>query len=218
MVPRLLVFDLDGTLVDSVPDLMAALNRRLAQRQAPALPRASVASMMGDGPRKLLERGFAARGLVAEAAEIDAFMADYFSHVAVETRFYPGVADGLRSLARDDWRFAICTNKPAVPTLALLAALHATDWFAAVGAGDSFAVKKPDPAHLLATVAAAGGDPARAIMVGDHANDVAAAERAGIPAIFAAWGYGAADMATGAAAMAQSFAEAAQIAIHLLPH
>lgn len=216
MVPRVLVCDLDGTLVDSVPDLMAALNRRLAVRLTPALPRATVASMMGDGPRKLLERGFATRGLVAEAADIDDFMADYFSHVAVETRFYPGVADGLRGLSRDGWRLAVCTNKPAAPTRALLEALGAADWFAAVGAGDSFAVKKPDPVHLLATVAAAGGDPARAIMVGDHQNDVRAAGGAGMPSIFAAWGYGAAEMAVGAAGVAQSFAEAAQMATHLI--
>jgi phosphoglycolate phosphatase len=217
MSSRLFVFDLDGTLVDSVPDLMAAVNRSLATHRAPPLPRDAIAPMMGDGARTLMERGFAARGLTPTAAEVEAYLADYLAHVAVETRFYPGVPEGLRRLASEGWGLAVCTNKPAAPTRALLAALGAEDWFAAVGAGDSFGAKKPDPAHLLGTVAAAGGTPARAIMMGDHANDIRAAQGAGMPGIFAAWGYGAPQMAAGAAALAQNFAEAAQIAARLLP-
>jgi phosphoglycolate phosphatase len=217
VAPRLLVLDLDGTLVDSAPDLMAALNRRLAEQDAIPLPLTAVAAMMGDGARVLLRRGFAARGLAAGSNDIDAFMADYLATIAVATRFYPGIIETLHRLAGEGWRFAVCTNKPDAATRALLAALDAAELFAAVGAGDSFATKKPDPAHLLATIAAAGGDPARAVMIGDHSNDVLAATGAGVPCIFAAWGYGSPEMAIGSAAVAQSFAEAARIASDLLP-
>lgn len=216
MVPRLLVCDLDGTLVDSVPDLAAALNRRLATRRTPPLSWTAVAPMMGDGARVLLQRGFAARGLVAEPEDIAAFLEDYTENAAVETRLYPGVAEVLGRLAASGWRFAVCTNKPGQATQKILRALGIAASFAAVGAGDSFPTKKPDPGHLLATVDAAGGAPGRAVMVGDHRNDVAAAEGAGMPSIFAAWGYGSLDMATGSAAVAQNFAESAEIAATLL--
>ncbi len=120
-------------------------------------------------------------------------------------RPYPGVADGLRVLVGEGWKLAVCTNKPERAARALLAALGLAERFAAIGGGDSFPVRKPDPAHLLATLRAAGGDPAHAVMAGDHANDVAAARGAGVPCIFAGWGYGPLAMAEGAAAVADDF-------------
>jgi phosphoglycolate phosphatase len=92
-----------------------------------------------------------------------------------------------------------------------------TPLLAAVGAGDSFPVKKPDPAHIRMTLAAAGGDPARSVMIGDHHNDVAAGKGAGLPTIFAAWGYGAPEMAAGADAVAGSFAEVPALCVRLRP-
>lgn len=163
--------------------------------------------MIGDGARVLVERAFAARGASAGEAEFAAFLADYEANAAVGSRPYPGVAEALPALAGAGWRLAVCTNKPEAAARGLLAALGLAAFFAAIGGGDSFPVRKPDPAHLLATLAAAGGDRGRAVMLGDHANDVRAAAGAGIPCIFAAWGYGPPAMAEGAAAVAADFAE-----------
>ena len=216
-MPRTLLLDLDGTLVHSVPDLAAALNRLLARRALPALSEPAVTAMVGDGAAALLKRAFAANGQAQDDGALDEFLADYTAHAAVLTRPYPGVEDGLRALAAAGWRLAVCTNKPAAAAHAVLAALGLDGWFAAVGGGDSFAARKPDPGHLLATLAAAGGDPARAVMAGDHHNDVLAAMGAGVPCIYARWGYGRPEMAEGAAAIAGSFGELVGIAEALLP-
>ncbi len=188
--PGTLVFDLDGTLVDSVPDLAAALNRLLARRGLLPFDAAGVTGMVGDGVPALIGRAFTARGVAEDAAALPEFLADYTAHAAVATRPYPDVTETLATLAAAGWRMAVCTNKPEAAARAMLGALRLDRWFAAVGGGDSFAVCKPDRGHLLATLAAAGGDPARAVMIGDHHNDVAAAQGAGVASIFAAWGYG----------------------------
>ncbi len=147
-----------------------------------------------------------------DAGAVAEFSADYGAHAAVATRAYPGVAEGLRSLAEEGWRLAVCTNKLEAAARSLLDALGLAQYFAAIGGGDSFPVRKPDPAHLLATLRAAGGDAAHAVMAGDHANDVAAARGAGVPCIFAAWGYGPPAMAEGATAIARDFGELVRIA------
>jgi phosphoglycolate phosphatase len=126
------------------------------------------------------------------------------------------VAGGLDTLHAAGWRLAVCTNKPQALAHTLLRALGLLDRFAAIGGGDSFPVRKPDPAHLLATLAAAGGDPAAAVSVGDHHNDVAAAAGAHIPCIFARWGYGSPAMGAGAAAQAAAFTEIPALATALL--
>jgi phosphoglycolate phosphatase len=215
-VIRTLLLDLDGTLVNSLPDLAAAVNRMLGARGLAPLSQPEVGAMVGDGVAKLVERAFGARGGVPDAVAVAEYAADYAAHSAVATVPYPGVADALRGLADDGWRLAVCTNKPEQAARGLLAALGLAQWFAAVGGGDSYPVRKPDPKHLLATLAAAGGDRDRAIMAGDHANDVAAARAAGLPCIFAAWGYGPAKMAEGAAAVAHDFPDLAAIACRLL--
>ena len=214
---RTLILDLDGTLVDSVPDLAAALNRLMAARGLPAFSRADVTSMVGDGAAVLLDRAFAARGRAPDGAALDAFLVDYTANTAVETRPFPGVVAGLDALVADGWRLAVCTNKPEAAARALLAALGLDRYFAAIGGGDSYPVRKPDPAHLLATLAAAGGTVAGAVMAGDHRNDVAAAHGAGVPCIFAAWGYGPAAMGAGAEATAADFGEMACIAGRVRP-
>ena len=212
---RTLLFDLDGTLVNSVPDLAAALTRLMRARGLAGFSHSETALMVGDGVARLVERAFTARGTAPDAGAVAEFSADYLLHAVVETRPYPGVADGLHALACEGWKLAVCTNKPERAARALLAALGLAALFAAVGGGDSFPVRKPDPAHLLATLAAAAGEPAHAVMAGDHANDVAAARGAGVPCIFAAWGYGPPAMAEGADAVAQDFGELAAIARRL---
>jgi phosphoglycolate phosphatase len=211
-----LLLDLDGTLVDSVPDLAAALNRLMAARGLARFSDAETARMVGDGARRLVERALAARGRVADEPAMQAFLADYGGHLASATRAYPDVEATLRAMAEAGWRLAVCTNKPEAMARSLLAALGLADLFRAIGGGDSFATRKPDPAHLLATLREAGGTPQRAVMAGDHANDVLAATGAGLPCIFAGWGYGPPAMARGAAAIAERFADLPPIAARLL--
>lgn len=212
---RWLVLDLDGTLVDSVPDLAAALNRLMHARGLAGFAGPEVAAMVGDGARALVERGFRARGQVADDGAVAAFLADYTRNAAVLSRAYPGVVDTLARLAADGWTMAVCTNKPAAPARALLDALGLAPFFAALGGGDSFTVRKPDPGHLLATLAACGGDPARAVMVGDHHNDVVAAAGAGVRSVWARWGYGV-DV-PGADAQAATFADLPGVVAALQP-
>ncbi len=213
---RTLLLDLDGTLVDSVPDLCAALNRLLRSRATAGLSYIETAAMVGDGTEALVARAFAARGMRQDNTALDDFLRDYGAHAAVETRAYPGVATTLEALTAAGWRLAVCTNKPVAPARALLSALGLAERFCTIGGGDSFSVRKPDPGHLLATLAAAGGTIGQAVMAGDHANDVAAARGAGLPCIFAAWGYGPSAMAAGSAAIAERFDQLPAIAERLL--
>ena len=203
-IPPLAVFDLDGTLVDSAPDLHAALDRLMAAEARPGFARAQVTAMIGDGVRVLVERACAARALPFTEARLASFTVDYTARAAEATQLFPGIPAALAALEAAGWRLAICTNKPVAATEVLLAGLGLTGRFAAIGGGDSFAMRKPDPGHLLGTIAQAGSTPDRAAMIGDHRNDVAAARGAGLPCLFAAWGYGTPAMAEGAAGIAAS--------------
>ncbi|MBR0664261.1 HAD-IA family hydrolase [Roseomonas hellenica] len=197
-MPPILLLDLDGTLVDSVPDLLAALDRLLVPLGATPFTRAEVTAMVGDGVPALVSRAFAARAMREPPEAAAAFLADYTPRAAELTRPFPGIAAMLGALSDAGWRLAVCTNKPEAPARALLGSLGLAPHLAAIGGGDSFPVKKPDPRHLLATLEAAGGRAEAAVMLGDHANDIDAARGAGIPAIFAGWGYGPRTMAADA--------------------
>lgn len=212
---RTLLLDLDGTLVDSAPDLAASLNRVIAPPGQPFTPE-EIWPMIGDGAGVLARRAMAARGIPEDPELALRFTQDYGAHAAELTRPYPGVAEGLRALDAAGWRLAVCTNKPVTAADALLEALGLRALLAAVGGGDSFPVRKPDPGHMLGTLRLAGGAPGEAVAVGDHRNDVLAARGAGLPCIFALWGYGAREMADGAAATAESFGAVQAIAERLL--
>jgi len=211
----LMVFDLDGTLVDSVPDLAAALNRLMASRALDPFGRDQVAGFVGDGARVLLERAFGARGMVPDDAALADFLRDYEANAAVLTEPYPGVRETLERFVAAGWRMAVCTNKPVVPARTLLDALDLARYFAAVGGGDSFPVRKPDPGHLLATIEAAGSAPSVAVMAGDHHNDMLSAVGLGMPSIFAAWGYGPAETGANASVTARVFSEIFGLAVGL---
>jgi phosphoglycolate phosphatase len=216
-VSRTLLLDLDGTLVDTLPDLAAALNRLMQSRGLAAFPPAEVAGFIGDGVAKLVERAFRARGRMPDAAAVASYSADYTAHATEASRPFPGVPEALRQLADRGWRLAVCTNKPEAAARVLLEGVGLAPLLAAVGGGDTFPVRKPDPRHLLATLTAAGGRADRAVMAGDHANDMVGARGAGLPGIFAAWGYGRPEMAEGASAIAGSPAELPALAERLLP-
>jgi phosphoglycolate phosphatase len=211
-----LVLDLDGTLVDSAPDLAAAMNRRMKQRNLAPFTRDEIVPMIGDGVRMLMMRAFAARKATFDEAELEAYIADYTANSTVETRLFPGVIETLRRLIDAHWLIAVCTNKPSEAARSVLSVLGVTPFLAAIGGGDSFSTRKPDPGHLLGTLRAAGGRAEAAVMVGDHANDVRAATAAGIPCIFAGWGYGSAAMAVGAASIATAFSDLPAITENLL--
>ena len=215
LAPTLLL-DLDGTLVDTVPDLAAALNRLMAARRFAPFSLTETASMVGDGVAKLVERALAARGAAFDPAAVEAFSADYSDHVAVESKLFPGVTETLQALATGGWCLAVCTNKPALAAQRLLTAVGLAPLITAVGAGDSFPVRKPNPAHLLATLRAVGGEPSRAVMAGDNRNDVLAAHGAGVPCVFCAWGYGPPSMGDRADAVARDFPELGRIVRRLI--
>lgn len=199
---RLLVLDLDGTLVDTAGDLTACANRLLARRSLKRIAVAELRPMIGDGVRALVERVLLSRGARPDARAVSAFEADYAINAAIGSRLFPGVQHMLRQAVDTGWRLAVCTNKPLTAARSLLETLGIGGIFAAVGAGDSFASRKPDPAHLLGTIAMARTTRECSVMVGDHRNDVAAARGAGIPCIFAGWGYGGPEMQQGAAFVA----------------
>jgi phosphoglycolate phosphatase len=210
MSATILLFDLDGTLVDSVPDLTGALNRVLVEHGYEPLTAAEVAPMVGDGVPALIERGFAARGASsAEAADaLPRYIAIYEAHATELTRPYPGVPETLAELRRSGYRTAVCTNKLQRASLTVLAGLGLAPLFDAVAGGDRYPVKKPYKGHLLGLIAELGGVPERAVMIGDSENDAAAAHAAGVPLVIMRYGYSRRDPATlGAAVVLDTFAE-----------
>jgi len=194
-MPRSLtiVFDLDGTLVDTAPDLIGALNYVLAREGLAPVPPTSARTMIGAGARKLIERGLEVEGRIVTPADITRLTADFISyyadHIAEESRPFEGLEDALDALASRGCRFAVCTNKLEWLSKRLLDALGLSARFAAICGADTFGVSKPDPIILRQTILRAGGDVAAAIMVGDAGTDVGAARRAGVPVIGVSFGY-----------------------------
>lgn len=192
MLPATVVFDLDGTLVDTAPDLCAALNHALGVLGRPGVPADDVRHMVGHGARKLLERGLAATGEVSPAlveAGVPSFLEFYAANIAVGSRPYPGVEAALDVLAAAGCGLAICTNKPAALSAALITALNWDGRFAANLGFDSVPAAKPDPGHLFATIAAAGGDAASTVFVGDSITDTTTGRAAGVPVVAVSFGF-----------------------------
>jgi len=188
-----LIFDLDGTLIDSAPDLHRSLNAVLAEQGRTPVGLDGIRAMVGDGAAKLVERGFADTGdAVAPAALpglVQRFLLHYSAGRHALTRPFPGVIDTLAALHEQGCRLGVCTNKPYDPTMEILELLGLTRFFGAVTGGDSLPVRKPDPGHLLGTLDLLGAGADNAVMIGDSANDVAVARAAGVPAIVVRYGY-----------------------------
>ena len=187
----LLVFDLDGTLVDSVPDLRAALNQMLRERGRRPLSSSQVKGMVGDGVPPLVARALAASGADTSEATtaLPRFLEIYEANAAELTRPYPGVPETLSALRRRGYRAAICANKPQRATIAVLQGLGLLALFDGVAGGDRFAVRKPDPGHLLGLISELGAEPAASAMIGDNENDAAAARAAEVPLVLMRYGY-----------------------------
>jgi phosphoglycolate phosphatase len=189
----IIVFDLDGTLVDTAPDLINALNFVLDREGLPPVPLHSARHMIGAGARRLIERGLELEGRAASLEDLTKLTRDfidhYAAHIADFSRPFEGVEDTLDDLAALGYRFAVCTNKLEWLSKLLLDQLKLTSRFAAICGADTFGVSKPDPAILRQTVARAGGQLSTAIMIGDAGPDIGVARRAGIPVIAVTFGY-----------------------------
>lgn len=186
----LVVFDLDGTLVDSSRDLADAGNALLAAYDRPARPTAEIVAMVGDGARELVRRLLAAAGLDVPLDDALArFLEHYDERLTATTRPYDGVVGMLDALASRA-RLAVLTNKPEAATLRLLDALELSTFFKDVIGGDSPYGRKPDPRGLFALLARADVASGAALMVGDSINDLLVAEAAGVRACLARYGFG----------------------------
>jgi phosphoglycolate phosphatase len=193
MAPRTIVFDLDGTLVDTAPDLIGSLNVLFAREGLTPIALDEGRGMIGGGVKPLIERGLATQGRALTAVQLDALYADYVTHyaehIADSSRPYPGVEAALDALAARGSRFAVCTNKLAWLSVRLLDRLGLTQRFVAICGQDTFGVQKPDPEVLRRTILAAGGDLADTVMVGDSATDIRTARAAGVPVVAVDFGY-----------------------------
>jgi phosphoglycolate phosphatase len=193
------IFDLDGTLIDSVPDVGGALNIMLAARGRRPVTQDEVRLMVGEGAKVMLERVFAATGGPDPDPDgaMVAYLAAFSAHPVVDTLVYPGAEAALRRLSAAGVSLGLCTNKPSGVTRLVLDALGLSPLFAAIIGGDSLPYRKPDPRHVTGTLAAMGlADGARVAYVGDSETDVAAARGAGLPVVAVSFGY-AKDAVTG---------------------
>jgi len=191
--PPLLVFDLDGTLADTAGDLVASLNVILAREGLAGVEFARARAMVGGGARALIQSGLSVHGITVSEPRLDSMLADflayYEAHVADETALFPGVARTLDRFEDAGFTFAVCTNKVEYPSVLLLTALGIAGRFRAICGKDTFPVSKPNGDALLQTIARAGGDRGRAVMIGDSKTDIDTARNAGIPVVAVNFGY-----------------------------
>jgi phosphoglycolate phosphatase len=188
-----LAFDLDGTLADTAGDLLGTLGVLLQRDGHPAPGAAAARGLVGAGARAMIQRGYAVSGATLDPDRLEllfhAFIALYRERIAQETRLFPGALEALERLREAGCRLAICTNKSEDLALLLLDRLGVADRFHAICGRDSFVFHKPDPRALLLAIEKAGGDPARAVMIGDSKTDIDTAKSAGVPAIAVDFGY-----------------------------
>jgi phosphoglycolate phosphatase len=187
------VFDLDGTLVDTAPDLTETLNVTLAREGLAPVPYDRARTMIGGGARRMIEAALTFQKCSFTATDVDPlfknFIAYYAEHIADRSQPFPGSIEALDHLAKQGHILAVCTNKLEGLSHLLLDALGLSTRFAAICGQDTFGVQKPDPVILQKTIEQTGGSTARAIMVGDSATDVDTARAAGVPVVAVDFGY-----------------------------
>jgi len=188
-----IVFDLDGTLIDTAPDLIDTLNVILARHDVAPVAFNEARTMIGAGVKPLLQRGLASKGVQLPPEEIDRLFAEYLevyaAHIADRSRPFPGLERALDGLTAQGCRLAVCTNKLEWLSVRLLDVFGLSPRFAAICGQDTFTMRKPDPDMLRLTIARAGGDTGHAVMVGDSMTDVATARAAAVPVIAVDFGY-----------------------------
>ena len=190
---RTIVFDLDGTLIDTAPDLISTLNLVITGEGLPPVAYDDARRMIGGGGRRMIERALIAEGRNVPGAELDRmfriFTDHYSAHIADRSRPFPNLESVLQRLACEGCRLAVCTNKLEWLSLRLLDTLNLSRYFAAICGQDTFGIEKPDPQMLRLTICRAGGEVQRAIMVGDSMTDVRTARAANVPVIAVDFGY-----------------------------
>jgi phosphoglycolate phosphatase len=195
-----MVFDLDGTLIDTAPDLIGALDHVLAQHGLPSIPFETARNMIGGGSKLLVKRALSADGRGGSAGELDRIYADfiayYAAHIADRSRPFPQLEATLCALSVAGHRLAVCTNKLELLATRLLTELKLARHFVAICGQDTFGVQKPDPKMLQATIACVGGTLTNAIMVGDSGTDIRTARAADVPIIAVDFGYSEVPIAT----------------------
>jgi phosphoglycolate phosphatase len=188
-----IVFDLDGTLVDTAPDLVDTLNLIFAREGLAPVPFETARRIIGGGARAMIQRGLAAEGRSVSPPEIDrllaAFIAHYADHIADRSRPFPSLEQALDRLTERGFRLAVCTNKLEWLAERLLQTLDLAPRFAAICGQDTFGLPKPNPEMLRRTVLRAGGIPEHAVMVGDSGTDIRTARAAGVPVVAVDFGY-----------------------------
>lgn len=188
------VFDLDGTLVDTAPDLHAALNHSLTDGGYRAVPFETIGTMIGEGAKAMIRKGLAYQGVAPDDEVVEAlwlvFLDYYRANICELSCPYPDAVDVVTALKADGANCAVCTNKTQQLAEQLLDGLGLASGFAAIVGADSVPHKKPDGDHILRTISAAGGTPDKAIMIGDSQTDERAALNSGLPFIFVPFGYG----------------------------
>jgi phosphoglycolate phosphatase len=186
-----IVFDLDGTLVDTAPDLTHALNHALAERGHAPVTLDAIRATVGRGARAMIEAALALSGIEDDVDRLLAtFLVYYEANIAAESRPFPGAETALERFKSSGVLLAICTNKREQLSRKLLEAIELDGFFHAIAGRDTFPVSKPDPGHLTGAIKLAGGDPANAVMVGDSVTDIETAKAASIPSILVGFGYG----------------------------
>ncbi len=193
MAAPLAVFDLDGTLIDTAPDLIDSLNHTIDAAGLEPVTFDDLTHLVGHGARAMIERAFALRGHPLNEADfppmLDRFITHYLAGMPGKGAPYPGVLEAIERLSAAGWKVAVCTNKMEGLARRLIETNGLTDRFAAITGGDTFTVRKPDAAHLFGTVERAGADSRRTIMIGDSLNDILVARNAGVPSIAVPFGY-----------------------------
>ena len=191
--PSAIVWDLDGTLVDSAPDLASALNTVLDQRGFFTHSVDTVRTMIGNGVPKLVERGFNAVGVRPDPEQLDELVAMFvqkYKACAIDnTRPYPGIVEALQEIQSMNIPMGICTNKPEAFTRQILDGLGLSGYFSSVVGGDSTSARKPDPKPVLACLRGLVSEPSSSLMIGDSVHDVHAAHAAGVTVGVVPWGY-----------------------------
>jgi phosphoglycolate phosphatase len=197
---RTVLFDLDGTLVDSLPDLANTLNFILHQEGLSPLDQATIRPFIGQGAKAMLRKGFEANGSALEEEALDRlfarFLDHYHDHIADHSRPFDGIDLALQDLAQSGHKLAVCTNKTSLLAEKLLRELELDYHFDVIAGADRYGVKKPDAGHILQLLKELDRPVNQAIMVGDTAPDFLAAHNAGIPVIAVSFGYCNGDIST----------------------
>jgi len=189
----IIVFDLDGTLVDTAPDLLDSLNHTLSAGGVARTDAAGFRQFVGHGGRVMIERAYQAQRQALPMDEHDRlfalFLEHYGSNIPGQSKPYPGVVEALERFHAAGYLLAVCTNKTEEFSKRLLVGLGMSGFFAAICGQDTFSHRKPDPRHLTETIELAGGDAVSAVMVGDSRTDIDTAKAAGIPVVAVDFGY-----------------------------